>query len=547
MLTIFDGHYQLLKSAVIAVMDIIVSSISYVHPDQEVLFEPLSLSISNGDKAALVGNNGAGKSTLLQLIAGRLLPAGGEITVSERPWFVPQHFGQYDKYSIAEALGIAKKLQVFQAISAGDPDPRLFDDLEDDWEIEDKVGKALGQWDISHYSPGQLMATLSGGEKTRVFLAGITIWQPKIILLDEPTNHLDAVSRSKLYKLISTSRSTILMVSHDRALLNLIDKTIELTKFGLEIFGGNFNFYREQKEGKLNALQTQLDERSKYLKQTQQKARELAEQRQKKEARGRLHGQTNSLPRIIAGGLKSKAEQSTAKVLETHQEKTSGIADNIQQLRAQIQDHQVLKIDIGSSGMHRGKLLVDAELINYTYGTKWLWEPVTFQLRSGERIHIAGNNGTGKTTLVRMITGELLPGQGTIYRSDFKYLYLDQDYTMINRSLSVYEQISSYNSRNLEEHQLRSLLIYSQFPKEFWDRKSEQLSGGEKMKLSLCCLVVTNYTPDMLILDEPTNNLDMQSLEILAAAVKNYPGTLVVISHDQQFIKDINMEKEISL
>ncbi|WP_373417353.1 ATP-binding cassette domain-containing protein [Mucilaginibacter phenanthrenivorans] len=207
----------------------------------------------------------------------------------------------------------------------------------------------------------------------------------------------------------------------------------------------------------------------------------------------------------------------------------------------------MLKIDIHSSGLHRGKLLVDALKINYSYGNGWLWGPLSFQLRSGERVQIAGNNGKGKTTLIRIITGEAEPMQGQISRSDFQYLHLDQDYTIIDGGLSVFEQVSHYNSRNLEEHQLRSLLIYSQFPKHSWDRKSRDLSGGEKMKLSLCCLAVTTNTPDMLILDEPTNNLDVQSLEILTAAVKTYNGTLVVISHDEQFIKDIVMDKAIRL
>lgn len=528
-------------------MSIVVNTLRYDHPDKEKLFESLNLSIGKGEKVALVGNNGAGKSTLLQLIAGDVTPTSGEIVVSEKPWFVPQHLGQYDQCSIAQALGMAKKLKAFKAITAGDPDMSLYDDLEDDWEIEDKLNMALSYWDISHVYPEQLMHELSGGEKTRIFLAGITIWDPGIILLDEPTNHLDGGSRSKLYHLLTSSRSSIVVISHDRKLLNLIDKTIELSKFGLEVFGGNFDFYRDQKEGKLNALISQLDEQSKSLKQAQQKVRDLTEQRQKKEARGKSQGQTNSLPRIIAGGLKSKAEQSTAKVLDTQQEKTAGIAENIQQLRSKIQQYQALKIDINSSGLHLGKLLIAADKISYSYGNGWLWGPLSFQLRSGERVQIAGNNGKGKTTLIRIITGEAEPMQGQISRSDIQYLHLDQDYTILDGSLSVFEQVSHYNSRNLEEHQLRSLLIYSQFSKDSWDRKSGDLSGGEKMKLSLCCLAVTNNTPDMLILDEPTNNLDVQSLEILTAAVKTYHGTLVVISHDEQFIEDIVLDKTIRL
>lgn len=528
-------------------MSIIINSLSYVHPDKEVLFEQLNLSIARADKAALVGNNGAGKSTLLQIIAGQLSASGGELNVAEKPWFVPQHLGQYDAFSIAQTLGVDKKLHAFRAIAAGDADPLLFDQLEDDWEIEDKVNDALNEWDIGHLSPAQLMQELSGGEKTKVFLAGIMIWQPSVILLDEPTNHLDAASRAKLYAYILSSRATILMVSHDRHLLNLINKTIELSAFGLEVFGGNYDFYAEQKHGKLHALQSQLEEQSKSLKQTQQKARDLAEQRQKQEARGKAQGQSNSLPRIIAGGLKIKAEQSTAKILDKQQEKTSGIADQIQQIRSRIQQHLVLKIDIAASDMHHGKVLVEAEKMSFSYSDKALWKPLSFQLRSGDRLFISGNNGAGKSTLINLITGVMEPSEGTIKRNPFRYLYLDQDYSSLRPDLTVVEQLSFDNTRQLEEHQLKSLLIYSQFPKASWERKTEDLSGGEKMKLSLCCLAVSNNTPDLLILDEPTNNLDIKSLEILTEAVKSYHGTLVIISHDQHFIADIGIDREINL
>jgi ATPase subunit of ABC transporter with duplicated ATPase domains len=541
------SHSIILKVINRADMSISINSLTYIHPDQEVQFEGLDLSVAKGDKAALVGNNGAGKSTLLQILAFELPASSGEVVVTDKPWFVPQHLGQFDDLTIAAALGVDKKLTALKAIIAGNADTLLFEELDDDWEIEDKVHRALTHWDIAHLSAEQKMNELSGGEKTKVFLAGIDIWQPAIILLDEPTNHLDVDSRSRLYDFISTSRSTILIVSHDRILLNLISKMIEISRFGLEAYGGNYDFYVEQKGMKLNALQSNLEEQSKSLKQAQQKAREQAEQRQKKEVRGKAQGLTNSLPRIIAGGLKSKAEQSTAKVLEKHQEKTSGITENIQQLRSQIQQYQILRIDIGTSGLHQGKLLLDVQNINFSYGGKPLWDPLTFQVRSAERIRISGKNGTGKTTLLRMINAELESSQGFISRSDFNYLYLDQDYTLINRSLSVFEQISAFNSRHLEEHQLKSLLIYSQFSRESWDRKTADLSGGEKMKLSLCCLAVANNTPDMLILDEPTNNLDLQSLQILSASIKSYNGTIVVVSHDQQFINDIRIDKEICL
>lgn len=529
-------------------MSIVVNALSYSHPDHELLFQHLHLSVATGEKAALVGHNGSGKSTLLQLIAGKRMPSEGEISLSENPYYVPQHLGQYDEQTVAQVLDVDTKLRALRAILEGDVSTDTFAQLNDEWDIDERVQAALSYWHLNHVDLYQPMKRLSGGEKTKVFLAGILIHEPGIILLDEPSNHLDTQSRELLYAFIQKSKATMLVVSHDRRLLNLLDTTLELSQSGIEVFGGNYNFYREQKDGKLNALQAQLDEHTKTLKQAQQKARDLAEQRQKLEARGKAQGKTQSLPRIIAGGRKSQAEQSTAKLQDTQNEKLSDLSDNLRQIRSQIQDYQVLKIDLHPSALHRGKVLIEAKEINFGYGGQILWDsPLSFQIRSGHRIRISGNNGSGKTTLINLITGALQPSMGGLYRSDFRHVFIDQEYSIINRQRSVYEQLQHYNSRHLPESELKMMLYRFQFPREAWDRKCDELSGGEKMKLTLCCLIVSNNAPDLLILDEPTNNLDIQSLEVLTSAVKDFTGSVVVISHDQYFIDAINVNSVIAL
>ncbi|NCD72503.1 ABC-F family ATP-binding cassette domain-containing protein [Mucilaginibacter agri] len=528
-------------------MSIKIGALSYQHPNKERLFEQITFTLGKGEKAALVGDNGVGKSTLLQLIVGTLQPSAGNIFTSSAPWYVPQHLGQYNYFTVATALRVDKKLAALNAITQGCTEQQYFNDLADDWEIEDKIYAGLSKWNLGHLTPMQSMGELSGGEKTKVFLAGIEIHAPEIILLDEPSNHLDLTGRKQLYEMILNNRATLLAISHDRTLLNLLPETLELSPFGLEAYGGNFDFYREEKEGKINALQNELHEQSKTLKLTQQKARDVAEKRRKIESRGQAKGKSGSLPRIIAGGLKSKAEGTTAKALDAQDEKLNNINENIRNIRGQIQGYQVLKIDIGSSALHRGKILVDAEDLTYNFGGGPLWEPLTFQIRSGDRLQIKGDNGVGKTTLLKLISGQLTTSVDRIKRGDFTYLYLDQDYTLVSPDLTVFEQIQHYNSRNLQEHELKSLLIYSQFERQDWDKKAAVLSGGEKMKLSLCCLAVSNHTPDMLILDEPTNNLDMRSLDVLTATTRDFNGTLLVISHDEYFINDIGINKSIEI
>ena len=207
-----------------------------------------------------------------------------------------------------------------------------------------------------------------------------------------------------------------------------------------------------------------------------------------------------------------------------------------------------MKINFDNSHLHKGKILVKAEQINFTYHQGNLWKDnLDFQILSGERIAIKGDNGSGKTTLIKMILGEINPTFGEIYLSEKKTVYIDQEYYLIKNKLSVYEQAQQFNLKNREEHEVKTILARFLFFKNEWDKKCEFLSGGEKLKLLLCCLSIQNLSPDMIILDEPTNNLDIQNIEILTSAINDYEGTLIVVSHDNQFLNDININKNILL
>lgn len=524
-----------------------IKSLNYVHPDNEELFHDLNFILNDGDKAALVGINGAGKSTLLRILSGRLALTSGEISCSEAPWYVPQHLGEFDAWSVASALGADKKLDALRAIIGGDTEEQHFAQLEDDWDIENKVRRALEKWGLGHISENRLLGSLSGGQKTKVFLSAMDMNSPKLILFDEPSNHLDLKTRKKLYEMILQSKSTMLIVSHDRTLLNLMNKTLELSEKGIEAFGGNFEFYQQKKMEKVNALRARLNEQSKALKESEKKATHMAGQRAQLELKGRSAGLSNSLPRIIAGGLKNKAERSTARMLNAHEEKIASLLHHIEETKAQIEEYEVLKIDIQSPAINTGAWLIELADVNFKYNDKLLWNNLSFQIKAGERVRIDGENGSGKTTLLKIITRELQPSEGDYHSAAFSYCYLDQNYSMIDPALNVYEQIQAYNKSGLEEDMLKALLVYSQFTPDDFDKKCAGLSGGERMKLSLSCLLAANQAPDVLILDEPTNNLDVKSLEVLTLTVKNFGGTLLVISHDDYFIKEIGIDYSISL
>lgn len=543
-------------------MSISIQQISYIHPDKEVLFSDLNFAISKGQKLGLVGNNGCGKSTLLQIIAGQLSPSSGVIVRPDDLYYIPQHFGQYDSLTIAQALRIERKQQALHAILSGDASNENFVILDDDWNIEERSIAALDLWGLGQFTLSYPMNLLSGGEKTRVFLAGMDIHPPSVVLMDEPTNHLDSSGRQRLYDWVEKCRSTLLVVSHDRTLLNLLPEICELEKHQINYYGGNYEFYKEQKTLMQEALQQRIEEKEKALRIARKVARETVERRDKQNVRGEKNNIKKGVPRIVLNALQGKSEKSTSKLNSTHQEKAEKLTSERNQLRSSLSPTATLKTDFNSSSLHTGKILVTAKEINFGYHPnsdsndiqdnndfkQQLWQtPISFQLKSGDRLRIEGANGSGKTTLLKLITGQLQSQEGNLTRMEFTYVYLNQEYSIIDDRNSILEQAYAFNNRNLPEHEIKIILNRYLFPASEWDKSCRKLSGGEKMRLAFCCLMISNNTPDMFILDEPTNNLDIQSIEIITATIKNYTGTVIAISHDDYFIQEIGIEQRILL
>jgi ATPase subunit of ABC transporter with duplicated ATPase domains len=527
---------------------LILQDVIYKHPNQDVVFSGLGMTISPAEKIALVGNNGAGKSTLLRLIAGEIYPASGSIRVDTKPYYLPQLFGQFDHLSIAQVLKIDRKIMALHEILQGNVSDENIEALDDDWSVEERSREALHFWLPGDIDLQQPLGSLSGGQKTKVFLAGISIHQPELILMDEPSNHLDSESRKLLYDLISNTRSSLLVVSHDRSLLNLLDKVFELSRGKITVYGGNYEFYREQKEIGIEALHHDLHSKEKALRKAKQVERESAERQQKLDARGKKKQEKAGLPTISMNTLRNNAEKSTARIKGVHEEKVDGVAKELDQLRKQLPDADKMKIGFGDSSLHKGKQLIIVDDMNFRYGEKWLWkEPMHFQINSGERVAIRGANGSGKTTLIRLLLGELQPVSGAVQNAAMRMVYIDQEYSLINNTLSIYQQAQEFNTGNLPEHEVKSRLTKFLFDQNDWDKSCAALSGGERMRLVLCCLTLEALSPDIIILDEPTNNLDLQNVEILTAAVNEYKGTLIVISHDAYFLEEVNVARMIEL
>jgi ATPase subunit of ABC transporter with duplicated ATPase domains len=527
---------------------LILQHISYNLPNKKLLFDSIDLTVNRHDKIALIGNNGSGKSTLLKIIAKESQPLDGHLLVNAEPYYVPQIFGQYNQFTIAQALKVDNKLHALQEILIGKVTEENYTTLNDDWTIEERCIEALNYWQLDKLDLSQKMETLSGGQKTKVFLAGISIHRPELILLDEPSNHLDSAGRKLLYDFIQSTPSTLLVVSHDRKLVTLLDKIAELNKRGITMYGGNYDFYVAQKQIENNALNQDLQSKEKALRKAKEKERETIERQHKLDSRGKGKQEKAGVARIMMNTLRNNAENSSSKLKGIHAEKIGGIKEELQELRSALPDIDKMKFGFDNATLHKGKILFNATDINYSYNHHLLWKyGLTFQITSGERLVLKGLNGSGKTTLIKLILGELTPQKGTVYRTDNKTVYIDQDYSLIDNKLKVYEQAQQFNISGLQEHEIKIRLNRFLFTKEEWDKPCYALSGGEKMRLILCCLTISNQSPDIIILDEPTNNLDIQNIEILTTAINEYQGTLIVVSHDEVFLEQINIEQTIQL
>jgi ATPase subunit of ABC transporter with duplicated ATPase domains len=316
----------------------------------------------------------------------------------------------------------------------------------------------------------------------------------------------------------------------------------------MKVYGGNYDFYYAQKTIEREAFAGSLEEKQKALRKAKETEREALERQQKKDSQGRKNTEKGGLPLILAGARKNSAENSAAHLKGIHAGKVDVLARELSDLRNEIPDRDRIKFGFDHSTLHRGKILVKASAVNFAYDKKAVWEnPLDFQILSGERIEISGCNGSGKTTLLRLILGDIEPTCGTIFRAAGKTLYIDQEYSLLRPEWTVYEQAQAFNDTALQEHEIKIRLNRFLFSRESWNKPCAALSGGERMRLLLCCMTITGRSPDRIVLDEPTNNIDINNMDILAAAVNDYRGTLIVVSHDACFLKQIHPKRRIDL
>ncbi|RPI05570.1 MAG: ABC transporter ATP-binding protein [Ignavibacteriae bacterium] len=526
---------------------ICVSGLGYSFPDGYTLFQNISFTMTGG-KTGLVGANGCGKTTLLKIIRKECSPTEGSLRTNGNFAVLEQEQSGYSALTLSEVLEADKKIAALHAIAEGKGSETDFVLIGDDWDTEERIHRILYASGLDHIPLDRRFRHLSGGEASRLLFAKCLLQHPDLIMLDEPTNHLDGKNRRLLYEMVREYKNGLLVVSHDRQLLRLMDTIIELTPSAAHLYGGNYDFYVRQKATERNALEQQILTAELELKKEQRAAADAAASRKKMNTRAEKNSAKGGIPKILLNRRRGKGEQSLARMNAVHEKKLNRLQHRVDELKDGLTVLNNLKIDLRTEPAYNGKILLKADGINFGYNGTLLWrQNIDFTLHTRVRISLAGDNGSGKTTLAHLLTGQIQPVCGTILRNDIRIGSIDQKYEIIDPGITILDNLRRFAPSEMLEHELRIRLGRFLFYKEEVFKQAKDLSGGEKCRLSMACLLAVSNEPDLLILDEPTNNLDLAGIEQMQSALQQYTGALFVISHDQDFLESIGIDSVLDL
>ncbi|WP_326635642.1 ATP-binding cassette domain-containing protein [Streptosporangium sp. NBC_01755] len=526
---------------------IVVSNLSFSWPDDTPVFEDLSFSVPAGH-TGLVAPNGAGKSTLLRLIAGELRPAAGSVTVRGMPGYLPQTLPLVGDLTVAEVLGIAPVISALDAIESGDASEEHFAAIGDDWDIEERTRAQLDRLGLGDVSLTRRLHTLSGGQVVSLGLAAQLLKRPDVLLLDEPTNNLDLDARRRLYDVLADWNGCLLLVSHDRALLDRMDRIAELDRGEIRSYGGNFTFYEEAVRAAREVAEKNIrtaEQEVRREKREMQQARERAARRAGNAARTLKDA---GLPKIFAGTMKRNAQESAGKADETHAARVSRARARLDEAGRALRDEQRISLELPGTNVPAGRTVFLGERMQVRHGERALFagQGADLTIRGPERIALTGPNGAGKSTLLRVINGELEPEGGGTKRADGRVAYLSQRLDLLDLDRTVAENLAAFTP-GLPEAERMNLLARFLFRGSRVHLPVGVLSGGERLRATLACVLCAEPAPQLLLLDEPTNNLDLVSFAQLEGALRSYEGAFVVVSHDERFLAEIGVNRRLHL
>ncbi|MEE1841643.1 MULTISPECIES: ATP-binding cassette domain-containing protein [unclassified Streptomyces] len=514
------------------------SALSFRWPDGTTVFDGLSLAVGRG-RVGLVGTNGAGKSTLLRLLAGQLRPSQGSVTVGGSLAHLPQNITLDTTLRVDRALGIAERREALRAIESGDVDERHFETIGDDWDVEERALATLGSLGLGGIELDRTVGQLSGGETVLLRLAALLLERPDILLLDEPTNNLDAFARRRLYEAVDSWRSGILVVvSHDRELLERVDRVAELRTGSVNWYGGGWSAYQEAVAAEQEAAGRTLRAAEADLRRQKRELEETQVKLARRQRNGRRIEAEGGLPKILAGRRKRSAQESAGKLRGVHEERLDEARERREEAAEAIRDDAEIRVSLPHTAVPTGRAVLSLDGVRPRFGRL---REGTLQVHGPERIALVGRNGAGKTTLLRTLTGELAPLSGEA-RTFVPVRFLPQRLDVLDEELSVAANVAR-TAPGVTDNHIRAQLARFLFRGKRAEQPAGTLSGGERFRAALAATMLAAPAPQLLMMDEPTNNLDIASVRQLTGALESYEGALLIASHDLTFLESIGITR----
>jgi ATPase subunit of ABC transporter with duplicated ATPase domains len=517
--------------------------------DGRTLFHDITLGFGR-ERTGLVGPNGVGKSTLARILAGGLEPTAGTVARRCAVGVLPQDFQVRGDVPLAAVLGIDRRLAAVERVYAGAADPAELDAIGGDWDLRERAEAALDRLGLGHLPLDRPVLRVSGGEATRVALAGLSLAEPDFLVLDEPTNNLDAAGREALYAWVRGWGGGLLAISHDRALLRAMDRILELTERGARLYGGNYDAYRARRDAEDAAAARELASAEGALRASRRRAQEARERQDRRNRQGRENRATANMPAIMLGMMKERSDHTTARLRDAGARVVEEGRERARAARERVEERAVLAVELPPVDLPAGKTVLELEdvAVRHPGAEAPALQGVSLRVVGPERVAVTGPNGAGKTTLLRVILGELAPTAGSVRLgiAPAEVAHFDQAARRLDPERSVLECYRAANPDVGETHS-RTALARFLFTDDAVHQPVGTLSGGQRLRAALACVLNGWAPPKLLVLDEPTNHLDLDSLAALESVLRGYRGALLVVSHDASFLDAIGVERRVEL